>query len=220
MLRAAVEEGSSLGLEAKMYMDSGQLLPDETMIGIILARLQEKDCVERGWLLDGFPRTPEQAKALEKAGIECDTFIHLDVPDNILTERVVGRRSDPVTGKIYHMTFSPPENEEIASRLIQRSDDTEEKIIVRINAFNRNLSSILEFYQSKMIKLDGNRSAKLIWSDILAAFKNNDLKIEKLACLKNQPRIIICGAPASGKGTQCELIRYLFVCIFLILFPG
>lgn len=82
-------------------------------------------------MLDGFPRTQAQAKALEEAGVKADCFLFLNVPDDVLVERVVGRRTDPVTGKIYHMTFSPPESDEVASRLEQRSDDTEEKVKVR-----------------------------------------------------------------------------------------
>ena len=89
-------------------------------------RLAQADCRERGWLLDGYPRSESQAEALEQAGIKPDVFLLLEVPDSVLVERVVGRRLDPVTGKIYHLIFSPPPAE-VAGRLTQRSDDTEEK---------------------------------------------------------------------------------------------
>lgn len=166
MLRAAVAAGTEQGLEAKKFMDEGQLLPDETMIGIILARLAEADCVERGWLLDGFPRTGAQAAALAAAGIECDTFIYLEVPDDILTERVTGRRLDPVTGTIYHLKFKPPPDEEVTARLEHRSDDTEEKVIPRLEAFHKNLDAILGSFETKMFKLDGNRGAATVWEEI------------------------------------------------------
>ncbi|KAJ1476287.1 adenylate kinase-domain-containing protein, partial [Baffinella frigidus] len=102
-----VKAGTDLGKKAKGFMDSGGLVPDEVMIGIVNARLAEKDCVEKGWLLDGFPRTAAQAEAIKKGGHTADKFIILNVPDNILIERCVGRRTDPVTGKIYHTKFNP-----------------------------------------------------------------------------------------------------------------
>ena len=129
MLRAAVEEGSSLGAEAKVFMDAGGLVPDELIIAIVIARLRAPDCAERGWLLDGFPRTRAQADALEAAGMECDVFVQLDVDPALLVERVTGRRSDPMTGKIYHLKYSPPPDDpELLARLVHRTDDTEEKV--------------------------------------------------------------------------------------------
>jgi adenylate kinase len=165
MLRAAVEAQTALGLEAKGYMDSGALVPDETIIGVVIARLREPDCVESGWLLDGFPRTRAQADALEKAGIECDVFIQIDVDDGLLVERVVGRRLDPETGTIYHLKFSPPpfDNPALLKRLVHRSDDTEEKAVSRIQTYKKNLDSIIEKYSSKMIRIDGNKVPKEVW---------------------------------------------------------
>ena len=169
MLRAAVVAGSALGLEAKGYMDGGKLVPDSLIISIIIARLAESDCVERGWLLDGFPRTRAQADALAEAGLVCDVFVLLDVPDSLLVERVTGRRADPQTGKIYHLKYSPPETEEIAARLTQRSDDTEEAIMVRVEAFHKNLSSILDVYQDRTVKVDGSRKPGEVWSELKLA---------------------------------------------------
>ena len=94
MLRAAVAAGTDVGKQAKDFMDAGKLVPDEIMIGIVKDRLIEPDCVKSGWLLDGFPRTPAQAEALVNAGISADCFIFLNVPHDILVERVVGRRTD------------------------------------------------------------------------------------------------------------------------------
>ena len=125
MLRAAVKDKTKLGMKAKEYMDSGQLVPDDLIINVVVERLKQPDCQRQGWLLDGFPRTRTQADALKEFGIEADAFILLDVPQEVLVERVTGRRTDPETGKIYHMTFSPPSDlsNEASSK---RSDDTEE----------------------------------------------------------------------------------------------
>ena len=103
MLREAVKEGNDVGLKAKKFMDNGQLVPDELITNVVCARLKQKDCAEKGWLLDGFPRTMSQAEALKGAGMNPDCFILLDVPQEVLVERVTGRRTDPETGKIYHI---------------------------------------------------------------------------------------------------------------------
>lgn len=166
MLRRAASLGTDIGTLAKKYMDEGKLVPDEVITSIILERLAEPDCMERGWLLDGFPRTRVQAEALAAHGIICDAFVNLVVPDSVLVERVVGRRSDPQTGKIYHMVFSPPDDDDVKQRLVQRDDDTEEKVAVRIAAFHANMSGILDIYQSEVIDIDGDRDPKAIWADI------------------------------------------------------
>lgn len=168
MLRAAAEAGTAIGIEAKGYMDRGALVPDSTIIGVVLERLKEPDCVNQGWLLDGFPRTRAQADALEKAGIECDVFIQLDVADNLLIERVVGRRLDPVTGKIYHLRYSPPpfNDPAVLKRLVHRSDDTEDKAAVRIDSYKKNLNSIIDKYESKMVRIDGNKTTQEVWADV------------------------------------------------------
>ncbi|KAL3821971.1 hypothetical protein ACHAXA_004459 [Cyclostephanos tholiformis] len=158
MLRAAVAAGSEVGKRAKDFMDAGKLVPDEVIIGAVKERLAAPDCVESGWLLDGFPRTPAQAKALADAGIFADCFIFLNVPDDILVERVVGRRTDPVTGKIYHMKFNIPKDKEILARLTQRSDDTEEKIKVRLEQFHSNVASVRGRYADIDIEVDGTKT--------------------------------------------------------------
>ena len=159
ILRKAVLESTPVGQIAKPFMDKGQLVPDHIVINLILERIQREDCLTRGWLLDGFPRTEIQAEALKNANIVPDVFLLLDVPnENILVERVTGRRIDPITGKIYHMKFKPPENEEIANRLIQRSDDTEEKIRVRYNDFKSHIDNIQSSYEDKIIHVDGSLS--------------------------------------------------------------
>jgi adenylate kinase len=156
ILRAAVKQGTELGLKAKQFMDAGQLVPDELIIGVVVERLNQHDCKTKGWLLDGFPRTESQAEALIAAGMNPDCFILLDVKEDILVDRVVGRRTDPITGKIYHLKYNPPENEEIAARVFQRSDDTEEKIKIRFKEFQTHIENIKSTYQNKMVWIDGS----------------------------------------------------------------
>ena len=172
MLRAAVAAGTAVGQQAKDYMDNGMLVPDEVIIGIVKDRLAESDCQTRGWLLDGFPRTAAQARALEEAGVVADCFVFLNVPDNVLVERVVGRRTDPDTGKIYHMTFSPPENEEVEARLVQRSDDTEEKVKVRLEQFHANVDAIKDSYTDISFSVDGNQAPAVVSELICEAIES------------------------------------------------
>uniref|UniRef100_M4F8W4 adenylate kinase n=1 Tax=Brassica campestris TaxID=3711 RepID=M4F8W4_BRACM len=127
LLRAEIASGSENGRLAKEHMEKGQLVPNEIVVMMVKDRLSQTDAEQNGWLLDGYPRSSSQATALQGFGFHPDLFIVLEVPEDILVERVVGRRLDPVTGKIYHLKYSPPETEEIAARLTQRFDDTEEK---------------------------------------------------------------------------------------------
>ena len=117
--------------------------------------MEEEDCKSKGWLLDGFPRTQAQAQALADAGISGDCFIMLNVPNEVLVERVVGRRTDPVTGDIYHMTFSPPTDPEVLGRLVQRSDDTEEKVKVRLEQYHANVEAVKGSYTDISVEIDG-----------------------------------------------------------------
>jgi adenylate kinase len=174
MLRAAVTAGTDVGVKAKEFMDSGKLVPDEVIIGIIIDRLAETDCKTQGWLLDGFPRTAAQAEALADAGVSADCFIFLDVPDEILVERVVGRRTDPETGKIYHMTFSPPSEDdtEVLERLEHRSDDTEEKVVVRLEQFHSNVAAVKGSYEEIMVAVDGNRSPSVVSEEVMDSIKS------------------------------------------------
>ena len=108
ILREQVKAGTDLGKQAQACMSAGQLVPDALVIAIVAEKLQQPDVISKGWLLDGFPRTPAQATALAAAGVTPDVFLLLDVPDDALVERICFRRTDPVTGKIYHLKFNPP----------------------------------------------------------------------------------------------------------------
>eukprot|EP00752_Nemacystus_decipiens_P016468 g14721.t2 len=155
MLREAVKNQTPVGMEAKGFMDAGKLVPDEVIIGIVRDRLNEDDCKAHGWLLDGFPRTRAQANALAAEGIKADSFLLLNVPDEMLIKRVVGRRLDPETGDIYHLEFSPPPAE-IVDRLVHRSDDTAEKAQVRLDQYHSNIAAIRECYEDITCSLDGS----------------------------------------------------------------
>ena len=159
MLRAAVKEGTALGAEADRYMKQGKLVPDEVVIGMILERIAKPDCVA-GFMLDGFPRTRPQAEALDAAmrtaGVELDVVLVIEVPDALLEERAVGRRSDPETGAIYHLTYNPPPPE-IAARLVHRKDDTIEAVSTRIQKYHSETAPVIPFYLEKGIvkRVDG-----------------------------------------------------------------
>ncbi|GMH79437.1 hypothetical protein TL16_g08145 [Triparma laevis f. inornata] len=146
MLRTAVAAETDVGKEAKEVMESGNLVPDELITKIIVDRLAQPDCQSKGWLLDGFPRTRAQADFLAENGIVPHIFLLLNVPDEDIVARVTGRRLDPETGKIYHVTFNPPEDEEVASKLTQRADDTEEKCRVRLSTYHENVGAIVPCY--------------------------------------------------------------------------
>lgn len=166
LLRAEVASGTENGKRAKEFMEKGQLVPDEIAVMMVKERLLQQDSLENGWLLDGYPRSVSQATALKKLGFDPDIFILLEVPEEILVERVVGRRLDPVTGKIYHLKYSPPETEEIAARLTQRFDDTEEKVKLRLVTHNSNVEAVLSIYQDLIIKVDGTLPKEEVFSQI------------------------------------------------------
>jgi len=165
LLRAAVKEGTPAGLEAKEYMDRGDLVPDSCVVSMVVDALDTPDAKSKGWLLDGYPRSASQADAIAKEGIEPDVFLLLDVPDEKLIERVVGRRLDPETGKIYHMTFSPPPAD-IVDRLTQRSDDTEEKAKNRLKVHHSNVEAVVGKYESKLKNIDGDRAKTEVFDEI------------------------------------------------------
>lgn len=168
ILRGEVSNGTPLGKQAKGFMDAGKLVPDELVIGMIKNKLLTPEVSKNGWLLDGMPRTQVQAKALDDMGCHPDLIISLEVPDDVLVERVCGRREDPVTKKIYHLKFNPPPPE-VVGRLTQRSDDTEDKLRVRLASFHANSGAIISYYKANgdpVLTLDGTRKADEVFGDI------------------------------------------------------
>ena len=149
MLRAAVKAGTELGKQADTYMKAGDLVPDAVVIGMVVERIAEPDCT-KGFMLDGFPRTRPQAEALadalRKAEVTLDAVVLIEVPDELIVGRIVGRRSDPETGTIYHLEFNPPPPE-IADRVVQRKDDTEEACRARLAKYHSETAPIVPFYE-------------------------------------------------------------------------
>ncbi|MFP3983437.1 MAG: adenylate kinase [Desulfurivibrionaceae bacterium] len=158
ILREAVRKGSELGKEAKKYMDAGDLVPDSLIMGIMEDRLQEPDC-KKGFLLDGFPRTIFQAEALnellKKLGIELDMAVNIDVPRDVIFDRLCTRRTceNPECQAIYNVKSSPPQKEGVCdhcgSPVIQRSDETEEAIAKRLDTYNEKTAPLVDFYQKE-----------------------------------------------------------------------
>ena len=150
MFRAAVKAGTPMGQEADRYMKAGQLVPDEVTIGLVRERFAEPDTA-KGFMLDGFPRTVPQAEALAEAlsadSVNLDIVLLLEVPDELIVERIIGRRSDPETGSIYHLTFNPPPSE-VAERLVHRKDDTEDAVRSRLEAYHKMTAPIIPFYEA------------------------------------------------------------------------
>ena len=151
ILRQAVRDGTEVGKLAKSYMDEGKLVPDEVIIDIMKARLNEPDCA-KGYILDGFPRTLNQAEKLETIA-QVDVVINLDVPTDELIMRLTGRRSCPACGAIYHITFNPPPTEgkcgECGADLFQRDDDTEATVRKRLDTYSVQTKPLIEYYSNK-----------------------------------------------------------------------
>ena len=150
MLRAAVKEGSELGIKAKEFMDAGQLVPDDVIIGLVKERIQEPDC-EKGFLFDGFPRTIPQADAMKAAGVPIDAVVDIDVPDEEIIKRMSGRRVHLASGRTYHIMFNPPKvegkDDVTGEPLIQRDDDQEETVRKRLDVYHAQTEPLIEYYQ-------------------------------------------------------------------------
>jgi adenylate kinase len=176
MFRAEVKQGSELGKQLDHYMKLGGLVPDEVTIPIVLKRITAPDCAE-GFMLDGFPRTRPQAEALdaamEKAGVTLDAVVLIEVPDGLLEERAIHRRSDPVTGTIYHLKYNPPPAD-IAGRLVHRADDTKEAVDKRVAKYHSETAPIIPFYLEKGIlkRVDGVGDPDIITERIKAVLED------------------------------------------------
>jgi adenylate kinase len=149
MLRAAVKAGTPLGIEAKKIMDSGGLVSDEIIIGLVKDRLTHDDCVN-GYLFDGFPRTIPQADALKKAGVKLDFVIEIDVPEEDIISRMSGRRVHLASGRSYHVLFNPPkvpEHDDLTGEpLVQRDDDKESTVRHRLNVYKEQTRPLVDYY--------------------------------------------------------------------------
>lgn len=181
ILRAAVREGTELGIEAKGFMDSGELVPDRVVIGIIAERLREEDAAE-GFILDGFPRTIPQAEALQEIlddlGRNIDHVISIEVDDEELVTRLTGRRMCKGCGESFHVVFNPSDKEGVCDRcsgeLYQRDDDKEQTIRQRLAVYSDQTQPLIAFYekQGKLRRIDGTGSIEEIFSRVVDASGN------------------------------------------------
>ena len=177
ILRAAIKEGTPMGMEAKKYMDEGKLVPDSTIIGIIKDRLSQEDC-KKGFILDGFPRTLAQAEALEalmqEMDIKLDKVISLNVPDELIVGRVTGRKVCPVCGASFHVEFNPPKVEGkcdyCGADLITRKDDNAETVTKRLAEYHSQTAPLFDFYKSRnlLVDIDGTKEVKAITEEIFS----------------------------------------------------
>ena len=151
MLRAAVKEGTALGVEAKKVMESGGLVSDEIILGLVKERIQQDDCAN-GFLFDGFPRTLAQAEALKSQGVNIDSVIEIDVDDEEIIKRMSGRRVHLESGRTYHVIYNPPKvegkDDETGEELIQREDDQEETVRERLRVYHEQTEPLIKYYSS------------------------------------------------------------------------
>ncbi|MGA7875021.1 MAG: adenylate kinase [Desulfoferrobacter sp.] len=175
MLRAALKEGTPLGLEAKKYMDKGALVPDTVVIGLVKERIQQKDCA-KGYMLDGFPRNVSQAEALDKMltelGQKIDAVVCIEVPNDELVARLTGRRTCRDCGAGYHVMFDPPKKEGVCDKcggeLYQRDDDNETTVKSRLEVYANQTEPLIDYYdkQGKLRRINGVGDMEVIFGRI------------------------------------------------------
>src|SRR5438105_7247721 len=185
MLRAAVKAGTPLGLAAKKVMDSGALVSDEIIMGLVHDRLREADCAN-GYLFDGFPRTIPQAEALKAAGVALDYVLEIVVPDSVIIERMSGRRVHAASGRTYHVKYNPPKvadrDDVTGEPLIQREDDREKTVKKRLAVYHAQTEPLIAYYEKwaatgdprapKYRKVDGLGSVDAIRDAVFAALRS------------------------------------------------
>lgn len=180
MLRAAVKAGTEFGLRAKSVMDAGQLVSDEIMVGVVDERLNEPDTAERGYILDGFPRTEAQAEALEKitASRPLDVVLNLEVAEDVVLERITKRRVCVTCGRIYSADHPPATNwtcDADGGQVVQRDDDTEEAVRKRLDLYTAETFPLVEFYARRglLANVDGLGSTDDVFARLLAAIASS-----------------------------------------------
>jgi adenylate kinase len=177
ILKAAVKNATPIGLKAKSFMDSGALVPDDVVIGILKDRIGEDDC-KNGFILDGFPRTVPQADALDAMGVTIDKVISIEVPDEKITKRLSGRRACPDCGATYHVEYNPPKVEGICDKcggkLVVRDDDKPETVIERLKTYKEKTAPLIDYYKAKgkLITVVGQEEVSDTSKLVLDAVKN------------------------------------------------
>ena len=174
ILREAMKSGTEEGLKAKAFIESGQLVPDDVVIGILKDRIAQEDCAN-GFILDGFPRTIAQAEALDRMGIEIDTVIDIEVDDEKIARRMSGRRVCEKCGSTYHLVHKQPKEEGICDRcagaLVQRKDDKPETVLERLAVYHKQTEPLIGYYknQGKVTVINGDQPIEAASADIFAA---------------------------------------------------
>jgi adenylate kinase len=185
MLRAAVKAGTELGLKAKGFMDSGGLVPDDVIIGLVKERIKESDC-EKGFLFDGFPRTIPQADAMKEAGVPIDAVVDINVPDEEIIKRMSGRRAHLASGRTYHIIFNPPKEEGkddvTGEPLVQRDDDKEDTVRKRLEVYHDQTEPLIDYYKDwqssgqagapQYVRIEGVGKVEEIRGQVFAALDN------------------------------------------------
>ena len=176
MIREAMKSGTEMGLKAKEYAENGKLVPDEVVIGIVDERLRMEDC-QNGFILDGFPRTIPQAEALDRMGIAIDRVVDINVPDEVITRRVSGRRACLDCGSTYHIETKKPNVEGICDRcgstLVQRKDDLPETVLERLHVYHAQTEPLRDYYAAagKLLVVDGQQGIQEIAEQTLELLK-------------------------------------------------
>ncbi|WP_395341536.1 adenylate kinase [Ningiella sp. W23] len=176
MLRSAIKAGTEMGLAAKKVMDAGQLVSDDIIIGLVKERIAQDDCT-KGFLLDGFPRTIPQADAMKEANIAIDYCIEFDVPDDVIVDRMGGRRVHPASGRVYHVDYNPPKiegkDDVSGDDLIIRDDDKEDTVRSRLGVYHEQTKPLVDYYEAaakngdcQYFKLDGTKAVDTVSSEL------------------------------------------------------
>jgi len=178
MLRAAIKAGTELGLAAKQVMDAGQLVSDDIIIGLVKERIAQPDC-SKGFLLDGFPRTIPQADAMKDKGIVIDHVIEFDVPDEVIVERMSGRRVHPASGRVYHVRYNPAKedgkDDVTGEELVIRPDDVEETVRKRLAIYHEQTEPLVGYYRAeadagntRYHHINGTKTVDVVTSELVA----------------------------------------------------
>jgi len=176
MFRAAIKAGIELGKQAKALMDEGKLVPDELTVALVKDRISQPDCAN-GFLLDGFPRTIPQADALKDSGVKIDYVLEFDVPDEVIVERMSGRRVHQASGRSYHIVYNPPKvegkDDVTGEDLIIRADDKPETVLDRLAVYHKQTSPLIDYYQAEAkagntqyFRLDGTQKVEAVSQEL------------------------------------------------------
>ncbi len=176
ILREAIKNGTPIGLKAKSFMDNGQLVPDDVIIGIVRERVARDDC-KNGYILDGVPRTIAQAEAMDRLGVQIDKVVSIEIDDAVIEARMTGRRVCGVCGASYHVTANPPKIDGVCNlcggELVIRKDDRPETVRDRLTVFHKQTEALKGYYENlgKLSLVEGNQPIEDVHRDILAALR-------------------------------------------------